>query len=108
MYFFVLLFSSQNERQVEVKQTIETVKVSRKSEKFNQIETKLTTAEQNREKEIQKKLENIKKNVRMKTWKKFFLSFLTFFLSFFTNYSLLIYDFCKKKLIDTLFIGTTC
>lgn len=36
---------------------------SRKIEKVTQIETKLTAAEQKREKELQKKLENIKKHV---------------------------------------------
>lgn len=44
---------------MEIKQTEET----RKTEYSAQIETKLTTAEQNREKEIQKKLETAKKYV---------------------------------------------
>ena len=50
---------------MEVKQTIESTEESRKSENITKIESKLTTAEQNREKEIQRKLENIKKNVRI-------------------------------------------
>lgn len=44
---------------MEIKQTVET----RKTEYSAQIETKLTTAEQNREKELQKKLEAAKKYV---------------------------------------------
>lgn len=48
---------------MEVKQTIESTEENRKTEKVTKIESKLTTAEQNREKEIQRKLEIIKKNV---------------------------------------------
>lgn len=55
----------QNERLLEVKQSIETVEDTRRSEKTIQIESKLNAAEQKREKELQKKLENIKKNVRI-------------------------------------------
>jgi stathmin len=47
---------------MEVKQTIESTIENRKTEKVTKIESKLTTAEQNREKEIQRKLEIIKKN----------------------------------------------
>jgi stathmin len=47
---------------MEVKQTIESTEENRKTEKVTKIESKLTTAEQNREKEIQRKLEIIKKN----------------------------------------------
>lgn len=50
---------------VEVKQTIESIEETRKTEKISKIETKLTAAELKREKEIQRKLENIKKNVRI-------------------------------------------
>lgn len=48
---------------VEVKQSIETNEESRKTEQVTKIETKLVTAEQNREKEMQRKMETIKKNV---------------------------------------------
>ncbi|KAK9730406.1 Stathmin family [Popillia japonica] len=51
-----------NERLLEVKQSIETVEDTRRSEKTMKIETKLTAAEQKREQELQKKLELIKKN----------------------------------------------
>lgn len=55
----------QNERLVEVKQSIESTEESRKTETLSKIETKLTVAEQKREQEIQRKLENIKVNVRI-------------------------------------------
>lgn len=48
---------------VEVKTTVENAEESRKTEKVTKIETKLSLAEQNREKEIQKKLEIAKKYV---------------------------------------------
>lgn len=44
---------------MEIKQTVESIQETRKT----LIETKLTTAEQNREKEIQKKMEIAKKRV---------------------------------------------
>lgn len=63
---FFRLFFCQNERLLEVKQINETVEDTRRSEKTIKIETKLSAAEQKREKELQKKLEVIKKNVRIK------------------------------------------
>lgn len=48
---------------MEVKQTIESTEESRKTETLSKIESKLTVAEQKREKEIQRKLENIKLSV---------------------------------------------
>lgn len=48
---------------MEVKQIVESTEESRKTETLSKIETKLTVAEQKREKEIQRKLENIKINV---------------------------------------------
>lgn len=65
LYYLFVLFelNSQNERPEEIKGSIEVVKEVRKTETSKKIETKLTTAEQNREKEIQRKLELIKRNV---------------------------------------------
>ncbi|XP_071052720.1 stathmin-2 isoform X4 [Onthophagus taurus] len=51
-----------NERLLEVKQSIGSVEDNRRSEKTIQIESKLTAAEQKREKELQKKLDAVKKN----------------------------------------------
>lgn len=50
---------------MEVKQTIESTEESRKTETLSKIESKLTVAEQKREKEIQRKLENIKMSVSL-------------------------------------------
>lgn len=47
----------------QVKQSMETVSEFRKSEKTKVLESKLTAAEQKREKEMQKRLETVKKQV---------------------------------------------
>lgn len=49
----------------EIRQTIESLEVKKIEEKQKELETKLSAADANREKEIQRKLENIKKNVRI-------------------------------------------
>lgn len=49
----------------EIRQTIESLEVKKIEEKQKELESKLSAAEANREKEIQRKLENIKKNVRI-------------------------------------------
>ncbi|XP_031344550.1 tropomyosin isoform X2 [Photinus pyralis] len=53
-----------NERQEEIKENIEVTEEVLKTERSKRLETKLTAAELNREKEIQRKLEVIKKNER--------------------------------------------
>lgn len=62
VYFFMF---TQNTKPVEIRQTVESVQEVRKTEVTAQIETKLTTAEQKREKEIQRKLEIAKKLVNI-------------------------------------------
>lgn len=62
MHYSLLVFVYlQNNRSLEIKQTIET----RKTEVAQHVEIKLTTAEQKREAEIKKKLEAAKKYVNM-------------------------------------------
>lgn len=62
----------------EVRATIDQIEALKTTEKTRIIENKLSTAEQNREKELQKKLENIRKHVGFLQLLYFHMLFTTF------------------------------